>query len=510
MRIRCAAVVAILLGLTRPSTAQVPGWNRGFDALMDSIRVQWKVPGMAVAVVSRGKVIHMAGYGLRDVAARLPVTTETRFAIASISKSFTVTSLAALSKQGKIEWDRQVRDYLPDFRMYDPVVTERMTIRDLVTHRSGLARHDLMWGIGVYSREDLYQRLRYLQPNRDFRTAWQYQNLMFTTAGYLAGKVNGTSWEDLVQSAILTPLRMNASGTSIEALKAASNLALPYALHDADTLMLVPWRSTDAIAPTGGVHATVDDLTRYLIMHMQGGTFEGKEIITRADSRAMQSPQMTMTQPMTIQAGEFPELGDESYGMGLLVTSYRGHRLVHHPGNWDGYSLELSFLPNDSLGVIVLTNMYSTTLRDFLPWLIYDRLLGLPPAGWSARFLDRAARSRANLRNQRAQEEANRVPDTSPSHPLTAYLGTYRHPAYGDMVVTEDGGELRLQFGAYRFPLLHYHYDVFRFAPPAGNPVHNRFRWRVTFNTDPDGSIGSISAPVEPTVPPIVFVRRKS
>ncbi len=504
-----AALVTILLGLARPSVAQQPGWDRGFDALMDSIRVQWNVPGMAVAVVSKGKVIHMAGYGLRDVAARLPVTPDTKFAIASISKSFTVTTLATLAKQSKIEWDRQVRDYLPDFRMYDPVVTERMTIRDLVTHRSGLARHDLMWGIGVYGREDLYQRLRYLQPNKDFRTTWQYQNLMFTTAGYLAGKVNGSSWEDLVQAAVFTPLRMTNSGTSIDAYTRSSNIALPYAIHDADTLMLVPWRSTDAIAPTGGVHASLDDLTRYLTMHMQGGTFEGREIIARADARAMQTPQMAMQQPMTILAGEFPELGDEAYGMGLLVTNYRGHKLVHHPGNWDGYSLELSFLPNDSLGVVVLTNMYSTILRDFLPWLIYDRLLGLPPSNWNARFLDRRARMRAMTRNQRSAEEASRVPNTTPSHPLDAYVGRYSHPAYGDMVVSRDGDGLRLKFGAYEFPLPHFHYDVFRFAPPAGNPVHNRFRWRVTFNTDVDGSIGSISAPVEPTVGPIVFTRRQ-
>jgi hypothetical protein len=151
--------------------------------------------------------------------------------------------------------------------------------------------------------------------------------------------------------------------------------------------------------------------------------------------------------------------------------------------------------------------MYSTTVRDFLPWLIYDRLLALSPSNWNARFLERRARIRALARTQREREEASVVPNTTPSHPLEAYLGTYRHPAYGDMVVTRDQDGLRLRFGAYQFPLLHVHYDVFRFAPPAGNPVHNRFRWRVTFRTDPDGSIGSIAAPVEPTVPPIGFVR---
>jgi CubicO group peptidase (beta-lactamase class C family) len=505
------AIGGALLVLATPGLAQRAGWDRGLDSAIDSIRAQWKVPGMAVAVVAKGKVIHVAGYGYRDVTNRLPVTPDTKFAIASISKSFTVTTLATLVKQGKIEWDGRVRSYLPDFQMYDPVVTERMTIRDLVTHRSGLARHDLMWGIGVFSREQLYQRLRYLQPNQDFRTTWQYQNLMFTTAGYLAGKVSGTTWEDLVQRTVLTPLRMTNSGTAIEALQTSPNVALPYALTDADTLMPVPWRSTDAIAPTGGLHSTADDMTRYLLMHLQGGRFEGQEIIAAPDSRAMQSPQMVMQQPMTVVAGQFPaELGDEAYGMGFLVTRYRGHKLVHHPGNWDGYSLELSFLPQDSVGVVVLTNMYSTIIRDFLPWYLYDRLLDLPPIDWNGRFLALRSKARATTAAQRAQEEASRIPGTSPSHPLEAYAGTYTHPAYGDMVVTRDGDRLELQFGRYRFPLPHVHYDVFRFAPPAGNPVHNRFRWRVTFGTDPDGSIGTLSAPVEPSIPPLVFVRKKS
>lgn len=489
--------------------AQQPGWDRGLDAQLDSIREAWHIPGMAVAIVSKGKVIHIKGYGLRDVDAKLPVTPDTKFAIASMSKSFTVTTLAVLAKQGKIEWDRQVRDYVPEFHMYDPVVTERMTIRDLVTHRSGLARHDLMWGLGIYSRQDLIDRLRYLQPNKDFRSAWQYQNLMFTTAGFLAGKVNGTSWEDLVRESVFKPLRMTSSGTSIDDYIHSSNFARPYAIHDSGRLMSVPWRSTDAIAPTGGVHASADDLTRYLMMHMQGGTFEGKEIIKRSDSREMQSPQMAMARPMTIDANEFPELADEAYGMGLLVTNYRGHKLVHHPGNWDGYSLELSFLPNDSLGVIVLTNMYSTTLRDFLPWLLYDRLLGLSPSNWNQRFLDRAQRARATQLATRAREDSSRVLNTSPSHPLDAYVGSYYNPAYGDAVVTRDASGLRLKLGNYEFPLPHFHYDVFKFAPPAGDPVHNRFRFRVTFQTDVDGKVASLLAPVEPSVPPLVFTRRR-
>ena len=504
---RIVPLLAIVVSQT--AAAQAAGWNRGLDAQLDSIRQAWHVPGMAVAVISKGKVIHVGAYGLRDVEHNLPVTAETKFAIASISKSFTVTTLAALAKEGKVEWDRQVRDYFPAFRTYDPVVTERMTIRDLLTMRSGLARHDLIWGLGVYDRQQIIDRLQYLQPNRDFRTYWQYQNLMYTTAGYVAGKVNGTSWEDLVRRTVFEPLRMTNTGTSIDEYIRSNNKAMPYAWFDDGRLMLVPWRSTDAIAPTGGVHTTVADLSRYLIMHMQGGTYEGHEVIRAVDSREMQRQQMTMVRPMTTEANEFPELLEEAYGMGLLVTNYRGHKLVHHPGNWDGYSLELSFLPNDSLGVIVLTNMYSTTLRDFLPWLIYDRLLGLSPSNWNQRFLDRAARSRANAVGARAREDSSRAPNAPPSHPLDAYVGTYFNPAYGDMIVSRDANGLRVKFGIYDVPLSHFHYDVFRLEPTPNDPVQNRVRFRITFNTDLNGTVTQIAAPMEPTVAPILFTRRR-
>lgn len=501
--------VALLVLATRLS-AQVAGWDRGLDAELDSIRRAWNVPGMAVAVVAKGKVIHVKGYGWRDVEAQLPVTPDTKFAIASISKSFTVSTLAALAKQGKLQWDGLVRDYIPEFKAFDPVVTERATVRDLVTMRTGIARHDLMWGIGVLSREELVHRLRYLQPNRDFRTAWQYQNLMYTTAGYLAGRAAGTSWEALVQREIFEPLRMTNSGTSEAALVASPNAARRYALHDDGQVRIVPpMRGTDPIAPTGGVHASLDDMTRYLTMHMQGGRFEGREILAPADSRAMQTPQMAMMRPMTTEAGEFRELSDEAYGMGFLITHYRGHKLVHHPGNWDGYSLELSFLPDDSVGVIVLTNMYSTTVRDFVPWLVYDRLLGLSPSNWNARFLERARRSRALRAAARAREDSGRVPNAPPSHRLDAFVGTYTHPAYGAAVVTRDGDALRLRLGLFEFPLAHYHYDVFRLEPPRGDPVHDRFRFRVSFQTDVDGAVGSLSIPMEPSVPPLPFTRRR-
>src|SRR5580658_3208676 len=213
----------------------------GFDAFANQELRDWKCDGVAIAIVQDGKVILSKGYGLRDVKKNLPVTEKTLFAIGSATKSFTVTSLGTLVEQGKLDWDKPVRDYLPDFRMWDQFATERMTTRDLVTHRSGLPRHDLMWYNSPFSRQELFERLRYLEPNKDFRTTFQYQNLMFMTAGYLGGHVAGTTWEQLVRKAIFKPLKMTSSNFSITDSQKSADFSQPYKVAN-DVVVDVPFR----------------------------------------------------------------------------------------------------------------------------------------------------------------------------------------------------------------------------------------------------------------------------
>lgn len=502
----------LLLLLATTSTraaAQAVGWDAGLDATIDSAMKAFHVPGLALAVVKGNKVLYIKGYGYRDVARKLPVTPNTMFPVASITKSFAATVLASLVKDGKLEWDKPVRTYLSDFQLNDPVASERISVRDLITNRTGMPRHDLLWTINEFTREQLYGRLRYLELSRDMRTTWQYANLMFMTSGILAGRVAGSTWDDLVQQRVFAPLRMRTATTSLAAYTQSPDHAEPYAWSDVDTLMHIPFRSFEQVGAAGNVQSTIDEMSRYLIMHLRDGVFENDTIMRPADAREIHRPQMAMAKPMLWENGEFPELGDETYGMGMLVNSYRGHKLVHNPGNNDGFALELSMLPNDSLGVMVLTNMYSTTLRDFVQFLVYDRLLGLPRVDWTGRFRARAARSRAATFATRAREDSMRIKGSLPSHTLDAYVGRYVHPGYGTMAVSRTATGLQVSWGAYTFPLEHYHYDVFRLGLPAGDPTYARFRMRITFQTGVDGSISVLSAPVEAAVAPTVFSRVK-
>ena len=513
------AVLATLSATTPTTTlaqrrpAAPPGLDARFDAQIDSVLKAWKVPGVGIAVVHKGKVILAKGYGYKDAAARAPVTAQTKFAIGSVTKSFVVTGLATQVKQGALEWDKPVREYLTDFRLYDPVATESMTTRDLVSHRSGLPRHDLLWGRGVFTREELYQRLRYLEPTRPFRSYWQYQNLMFTTAGLLSGKLNGTTWEQVIKDKVFMPLGMSTADLSVADLQRSTDYAVGYALSgqtDKDSVVKVPYRNLDAVGPAGSINASVEEMAKYLTMHMQGGSYNGTEVIAAKDAREMQSPQMFMPRPPAPPTGEWTELGDESYGMGLFLNSYRGHRLVHHGGNIDGFSAELNFLPSDSIGVVVLTNMNGTQVRDFIPYLVYDRLLGLAPIDWSKRFKERQAAAQARAREALAKEDALRSVGTQPSHPLDEYAGTYTHPAYGPVTIAREGERLQFAFMGLSFPMEHFHFDTFRLVPPAGNPLLAGFRWKVTFSADGDGDLVSLNTPVEPALAlGVTFARPK-
>jgi CubicO group peptidase (beta-lactamase class C family) len=515
-RFRLAAAALLVLAVPalaqrRPATPP-PALDTRFDAQVDSVLAAWKVPGLALAVVHKGKVVHLKGYGYKDVAGRVPVTPATKFAIGSVTKSFVVTGLATQLAQGKVEWDKPVREYLPDFRMYDAAATERMTPRDLVTHRSGLPRHDLLWGPGLLARDELYQRLRFLEPTRDFRSYWQYQNLMYMTAGYLSGRLNGSTWEQVVRDRIFTPLGMRTADLSVADLQRSADFAYGYALTGntpQDSVIKVPYRNLDAVGPAGSINASVEEMAAYLAMHMAGGRHNGTEIIGARDAREMQAPQMVMPKAPAPPTGEWLELGDESYGMGLFINNYRGRKLVHHGGNIDGFSAELNFLPNDSIGVVVLTNLNGTQVRDFIPYLVYDRLLGLSPIDWSQRYRERLTATQARAREATSREEALRRPNTQPGHPLDDYVGTYTHAGYGPITISRDANGLKMKFMTFEFPLEHYHFDVFRAVPPAGNPLLANYRWKLAFTTDVDGDVVSLTAPVEPALRATTFNRPK-
>ena len=475
----------------------------GFDAFVTGVMEDWRIPGVAVGVIRDGEVLLATGFGYRDIEAELPVTEHTTMAIGSNSKSFTVTLMGILVDQGMLEWDRPVRDYLPDFRLHDEFATAEMTPRDLVTHQSGLPRHDNVWYGRTGTRAEIFAKLRYLEPNASFRSRYQYQNLMFMTAGYLAERITGEDWDALIDHRIFTPLGMERSNTSVSNTPASGDYAVPYLLRDG-TLTRVPFRNIDAVGPAGSINSNVTEMLAYIQAHIDGGVFEGDRLLSEETSANMQQPQFAMP-----GESEFPELGQASYGLGLRVSSYRGHKMVAHGGGIDGFISSMSWLPREKIGVMVLTNRSGemNPVPVTIAYNVYDRLLGLDPVDWNGRNLELRDEQRERAEKTRREQEAKRVSGTQPSHALADYAGTYRHPGYGRMAIQVDDGGLAIVYEGFQLDLEHFHYDIFRItSPPNIVPVAGL----VTFTTDADGVVGAVAIPFEPNGADIVFERAGS
>ncbi|HTS30974.1 MAG TPA: serine hydrolase [Bryobacteraceae bacterium] len=466
----------------------------GIDAFADQTLKDWKCVGVAIAVIQDGKVILSKGYGQRDQKHNLPVTPKTLFAIGSSTKSFTVTSLGVLADQGKLDWDKPVRDYLPEFRLMDQFATERMTPRDLVTHRSGLPRHDLLWYNSPLTRAELFERLRYLEPSKDFRTTFQYQNLMFMTAGYLAAHLSDMSWEAHVRKAIFEPLGMSKSNFSVTDSQKSDDYSLPYSVAK-EEIVEIPFRNIDQIGPAGSINSNVEDMARYVMMHMA----RGKGVLSARNANQMQSPQMSIAGP-----GTDKELGAQSYGMGFFLTSYRGHYLVHHGGNIDGFSALVTFMPQDNIGMIILTNQNGSSLPTVLSYNVYDRLLGLDQIDWTRRMKDQQAKAKTAEDDAKKKGYTAQRSGTRPSHDLEEYAGEYEHPGYGVAKVAMENGALTFRFNGLGGPMQHFHYDVFEVAESQQNPLS---KMKVQFHTNLQGDLDSLALPLEATVKEVVFTR---
>lgn len=475
----------------------------GIDAFIEAQLKEWKVPGMSIAVVQDGKVILSKGYGFRDVEKQLPVTPKTLFAIGSVTKSFTVTVLGTLAEEGKVEWGKPVREYLPKFRLFDPVATEHMTVLDLVTHRSGLPRHDLLWYGSSLTRQEMFDRLKYLEPTAELREVYQYNNLMFMTAGILASEVSRTKWEDLVRRRIFAPLEMTASNFSVNDSQKTEDFSQPY-LEIKEKVEKVPFKNIDEIGPAGSINSNVEDMIKYVQMHLSKGKYGEKgekKIISEATATKMQTAQMVTPGG----DGPFTEVMSLGYGMGLGIGAYRGHKVVSHGGGIDGFTSSLTFMPNDKIGMMILTNRSGTPLPAIVSRNVYDRLLGLEPIDWSKRIKDEQEKQKKAAEEQKKKSVTARREGTKPSHELKEYAGEYENPAYGVAKIALEGEALTISFNGVTLPVKHFHYDYFEIGD---SPREFLKDMKLQFATTLKGEIGSFAIPLEAGVKDIVFSRR--
>jgi CubicO group peptidase (beta-lactamase class C family) len=458
----------------------------------------WEVPGCAIAAVRDGQLVLAAGWGQRDLDTKLPVTSDTLFAIGSTTKAFTAATVGALVDDGLLEWERPVRDYVPELRLSDPVVTDRLTVVDLLSHRSGLPRHEMVWlGHPGRTRADLIRRLRFLPLSKDLRQAFQYCNLGYLMAGYAVEVLSGTPWEDYLRSRLLTPLGMARSNLSAGEMTADPDHATAYERRQG-VVVAVPQRPVTALAPAGAVNSCAADMARWLLAQLGGGQVDGRVVMSSDTVARQHQPHIVLPEDRT-----FPASTRHAYGLGWLIGRYRDHRLLEHGGGIDGFQTECMLLPDDGIGVAVMTNTSSSAMAPVVAYRVLDELLGLEALDWFSDFKPRFDTLMAGMRE--AREVRRVVPDAPLPRPLDSYAGEYEHPGYGTLAITAEGGTLRPRLGTLDISLAHRHYETFDLEwHELGDQSH---LFPVMFLSDPDGDVTALTVPFEPSVEPQRFDR---
>ena len=390
--------------------------------------------GFAVAVVSKDKIIYSKGFGYRDNKKKLPVTSNTLFAIGSCTKAFTASLLGLLNKDGKVDFDKSPREYLQDLQFYNNEMNDEITIRDMMCHRTGLPRHDYSWYLfNTSSRDTLLKRIKYMEPTAKVRQVFQYNNFMFLLQGMIAEKITGKSWEENVKEKIFTPLGMNNSNFSVHTLEKMDDASLGYTVIKDSIIKKTDYYDINAMGPAGSINSSVNEMANWVITWINGGKFNGKEILPSAYVSQATSSQMVAAPGFPDK--EIPDAQFSNYGFGWFLISYRGHYRVEHGGNIDGFSASTSFFPTDSIGIIVLSNQNGSALPGIIRNMIADRLLGLKKIDWNGRADSALAKAKVAAKEAEKSTVSNKKNGTHLSHNLVDYAGLYNNPAYGTLEI---------------------------------------------------------------------------
>ena len=489
--LRCF-VVLILADLVFAQSPTAPPTD--LDAYVASSMKTFDVPGMAVAIVKNGKIVVAKGYGIRKLGDPTPVDEFTMFAIGSNTKAFTTAALATLVDEGKLSWDDPVYQRLPGFIMYDPYVSHEMTIRDLLTHRSGMGLGEgdlLFWPHSTYTREEVIYKLRFMKPASSFRSHYAYDNLLYMTAGQIIPAVTGSSWDDYIRQHIFAPLGMNHSNVSNQAFKPGDDYAFPHSSVDGK-LQVIPFGDLDNAGPAGSINSCAADMAKWVQLQLNRGKFVDRDghLFTEQRSKEMWSAQtiLPIGDPPPPLAGLKANFADYALGWGL--RDYHGRKLVGHTGGVGGFVSRVMLVPEENLGVIVLTNAEEDGAFDSILYHLLDHYFHLPPTDWIAGYKTLKDTEEKDATETMKKAEGSRDVNSNPSLPLEKYAGVYKDAWYGPITVRMENGRLVMTFDhtpTMIGDLQHWQHDTFK-AHWRVRTIEDAF---VTFSLNPDGTIDS-------------------
>lgn len=473
----------------------------GFEPLIEKALEDYQVPGIAIGIVVDGHVVYAKGFGYRDMEKKLPVNKDTLFAMGSCTKAFTTFVMGNLVDEGVVEWDQPVIDVLPEFRLWDQYATTNLTIRDLLTHRTGMPRHEFVWYNSKMNKNEMLKRIRYLQPSFDIRERYQYGNLMYFSAGLAMERVTGKNWEDLIRQRILIPLEMVNTNFSVEDTQKTDNFALPY-LEKNEVMKKIPFRNLSLIGAAGALNSNISDMIHWLQMLLAGGIYKNQALISPATLQELHAPQVVVP-----GAPETKETLLYAYGIGWAILSYRGHYFVSHDGVSDGFTSVVGLLPGEEIGIVIFANKNMTALPRYLSLQMIDKMLELPHIDWLKEGVDSIRKNRESMKESKIKEDLSRKKGTCPCHPLEEYAGVYENPGYGKLTVEVVGDKLEATYNDLKFVLGHWHYDVFKVIEEKQDMIVSIEGTKFTFCNNSNGDIGELTVPFEANINDIVFKR---
>lgn len=490
------------------SFAQTDKRLKGLEAELNKILEITKTAGFSVAIVEGDKMIYNKGFGYRDYENKIPVDANTLFAIGSSTKAFTSAVLGKLRADDKLSFNDNPRQYIPELEFYNDNLNNNIIIKDLMRHSTGIPRHDGAWYFfPSHSKDSLVKRIKYHEPFTGLRQQWYYNNFMFLTQGVIAEKITGKSWEDNLDEMFFKPLSMDRTNSDIKSMKSASNASLGYEIKD-DNISKMDYYDIAGMSPAGSINSSANDMAKWMTLWLNKGKHNDDQLLPE------NYIQEAISSQMVVAAGtpnkELPDLHFANYGYGWFTQSYKGHYLVEHGGNIDGFSANVALFPSDSLGVVVLANQNGSAVPNLVRNTVADFVLKLKKTGWADRHKENLEKAKKAQEDAEESAESSQIENTKPSHIKQDYTGNYANKGYGKFNVVVENDSLFTELNKDRLYLHHYHYDTFELISIIEGKVDTTEygqSLKATFSTTDSGDIEGLKVAIEPTLDPIFFKR---
>lgn len=481
--------------------AQTDKRLKGLEKELEEVLKATNTTGFAVAIVEKDKILFAKGFGYSDYENKVPVDANTLFAIGSCTKAFTTSILGQLNDEGKLSFDESPRLYVPELNFFNNELNNKVIVRDLIAHRTGIPRHDYSWYLfPSASKDSLLRRIQYHEPFADLREKWEYNNFMFLAQGVIAERITGKSWEENIRERFFGPLNMTRSNLHIEELEKSTNIAFGYNVDEDGTVEKLDYYRISGMCPAGSINSSVNEMSNWLITWINGGKFNGKQILPESYVREAMSSQMVID--ASLPSSEFPDMHLANYGFAWMLSSYRGHYEVEHGGAIDGFIASTAFYPSDSIGIVILANENGSRVPSMVRKMIADRMLETETTDWLARYKEQKAQLEEAKEEVEVKEEGDITKGPKSAHALLDFTGTYDHPGYGKFEITLKDDSLYANFKLMKFYLRNKHYDVFESfeVKDSGIDLTEQADQYFNFSTNDAGEIKAVALNVEPSL----------